>query len=81
MNSTMDNSSNFSIMVWNVRGAGSKDFFLTLKELINYHRPNILALVGKKICGHTIDGVCRQIRQLGFNDHFREEAQGFNGGL
>jgi len=73
MNNTMHNSYNLSVMVWNVRGAGSKDFLLTLKELINRHRPNILALMEMKINGQTADGVCQQIHHLGFNHKFIEE--------
>ncbi|KAJ8432687.1 hypothetical protein Cgig2_016360 [Carnegiea gigantea] len=56
MNNIMHNSYNLSITVWNVRGAGTKDFLLTLKELINQHRPNILALMEMKISGQTANG-------------------------
>ncbi|KAJ8423447.1 hypothetical protein Cgig2_008936 [Carnegiea gigantea] len=81
MNRTNRTTPNPSIMVWNVRGAASKDFHLTLKELINRYNPSVIGLLETKISGQNADEVCRKIGLLGFKGQFREEARGFSGGI
>ncbi|KAJ8432430.1 hypothetical protein Cgig2_016060 [Carnegiea gigantea] len=66
MNRTNRTTPNPSIMVWNVRGAASKDFHLTLKELIKRYNPSVIGLLETKISGQNADEVCHKIGLLGF---------------
>jgi len=65
-------------MTWNVQGAGSASFLNTLKELIRKYDPTIMALMETKISGRQAEAVCKKI---GFDGHFRVDAQGFSGGI
>jgi len=69
---------NFSIMTWNVQGAGSVRFLNILKELIRKYDPTIMVLVETKISGRQAEEVCKKI---GFDGQFRVDAQGFSGGI
>jgi len=61
-----------------VQGAGSASFLNTLKELIRKYDPKIMALVETKISGRQAEDVYAKI---GFEGHYRVEAQGFSGGI
>ncbi|KAL8153722.1 hypothetical protein V2J09_011482 [Rumex salicifolius] len=69
---------NINIITWNVQGAGSREFLITLKNLIQMNDPTILALVETQINGTKADKVCRSI---GFDGVLRAEATGFRGGI
>ncbi|KAJ8441388.1 hypothetical protein Cgig2_009096 [Carnegiea gigantea] len=62
--------------IQNVQG-GSRDFLLTLKELLRNYKPTI-ALLETRISGERADEVCNNI---GFDGKFRIEAQGFSRGI
>ena len=66
------------LFIWNVRGAGSREFFNSLKEYIRSHRPAIIALLETHISGRRADDVCNRI---GLQGRYRVEAQGFMGGI
>jgi len=67
-----------NILVWNVQGAGSKQFQNVLQEHIRRHRPSIMALVETRISGSKAQAICNS---TGFRRNFRVEAQGFQGGI
>ncbi|KAJ8428423.1 hypothetical protein Cgig2_003125 [Carnegiea gigantea] len=70
------NSSSMKLLVWNVRGAGGRDFMNVLKEHLRVHKPHVLALLKTHVSGTRADTVCEHI---GLQGHFRMEAQGFQG--
>ncbi|KAJ8440029.1 hypothetical protein Cgig2_020517 [Carnegiea gigantea] len=72
------NHQEFSILTWNVQGAGSCEFLYTLKEFIRKYSPKVLMLVETKISGNTVDTVCNKLK---FDGRFRVEANGFSGGI
>ena len=77
----MDNQhpmNHLSLLVWNVQGAGSRDFRPTLKELLRNYKPTILALLETRISGERANEACNNI---GFDGKFRIGAQGFSGGI
>ncbi|XP_074313493.1 uncharacterized protein LOC141648668 [Silene latifolia] len=67
-----------SLMTWNVQGAGSRAFLLTLKEFIRLNKPGVLALVETHISGEAAQRVCNQIN---FGGRTHVEAKGFRGGI
>ncbi|KAL2925607.1 Holliday junction ATP-dependent DNA helicase RuvA [Bienertia sinuspersici] len=67
-----------AIMIWNVQGAGSHEFQSALKELNRIRRPKVLTLVET----HIGDDYAQKLATtLGFNGHYRMDAQGFCGGI
>ncbi|KAJ8438604.1 hypothetical protein Cgig2_010388 [Carnegiea gigantea] len=71
------NLNHFSILMWNLQGAASRNFLFTLKEFIRKHDQKILILVETKVSGDTIDDVCHRIN---FDGTFRAKAVGFRVG-
>lgn len=67
-----------SILFWNCRGAGSREFLCEIKELMKEHHPSILILLESRISGATADGVCKK---LGMRSWIRSKARGFSGGV
>ena len=66
------------IIVWNVRGAGSRECIISIKEYIRTHKPAIIAILETHISGKRADEVCNNI---GFQGRYRVEARGFQGGI
>jgi len=66
------------IIVWNVRGAGSRECLNSLKEYIRIHKPAIIAILEMHISGKRAEEVCNNI---GFQGRYRVEARGFRGGI
>lgn len=69
-------STNF--LVWNCRGAGNRGFPRHLKDLIDTHQPQILALLEPWASGIVADQVCSRI---GWRRWYRVEANGFSWGI
>ncbi|KAL8159774.1 hypothetical protein V2J09_001311 [Rumex salicifolius] len=69
---------NINIITWNAQGACSREFLITLKEIVRIHDPTILVLVETRISGSQANKVCRGI---GFDGILRAEAIGFSGGI
>ncbi|XP_021761146.1 uncharacterized protein LOC110725977 [Chenopodium quinoa] len=67
-----------SCMVWNVQGAGSREFVAAFKKLIRIHKPNVIALVETHMGGHQAEKFANTINYSG---HIRTDAQGFSGGI
>ena len=67
-----------NILVWNVQGAGNKEFLNILREHIRMHKPSVIGLVETRISGRKAQEVCDKI---GFTNCFRVVAQGFQGGI
>ncbi|KAL2926259.1 putative RNA-directed DNA polymerase from transposon X-element [Bienertia sinuspersici] len=65
-------------MIWNVQGAGNREFLRALKELVRTHRPKVLTLVETHMGG---EHAARVASILGFDGHTRVDAQGFSGGI
>ena len=65
-------------MVWNVQGAGSREFVNVLREIIRTHKPLVLALVETHMGG---DHAQKIADILGYRGHSRVDAQGFSGGI
>lgn len=65
-------------MVWNVQGAGSREFMVTLREIIRVHKPTVLALIETHMGG---DHAQRIATMIGYDGHTRVDAQGFSGGI
>jgi len=55
------NLGHITIMVWNVRGAGNRDFLNILNEHIRMQKPHIIALLETHISGDKADEVCGKI--------------------
>jgi len=68
----------FNIMVWNVQGAGGREFLNIIREHIWVHKPRIIALVEMHISGARAQAIYERIC---FNKSIRMEAQGFQGGI
>lgn len=77
-NPLSNNSSPISCMVWNVQGAGSREFLKVLRELIRLHKPTILILVETHMGGNHAQKLANLLK---FNGHVRVDAQGFSGGI
>ncbi|KAL8138369.1 hypothetical protein V2J09_004370 [Rumex salicifolius] len=69
---------NINIITWNIQGAGSRDFMITLTEIIRIHNPAIVVLVETQLSGSLADKVCGRI---GFDGRLRAEAIAFTGGI
>ncbi|XP_021737344.1 uncharacterized protein LOC110703873 [Chenopodium quinoa] len=67
-----------SCMIWNVQGAGSREFMFALKEIIRVNKPNVIALVETHIGGAQAERIANIIR---YNGHTRVDAQGFSSGI
>lgn len=67
-----------SVLCWNCRGAGSKDFMREMRELMNEVRPAIVVLLEPRISSLTADAVCAK---LGRRRWIQSEATGFSGGI
>lgn len=71
-------SNPISLMIWNVQGAGSNSFAASLKELVQIHKPEVLALLETHMGGDR----ARQIASiLKFSGHTRVDACRFSGGI
>lgn len=67
-----------SCMVWNVQGAGSRDFMNALREVVRTHKPSVLSLVETHMGGEHAMKIAKMI---GYTGHIRVDAQGFSGGI
>ncbi|XP_021723765.1 uncharacterized protein LOC110691155 [Chenopodium quinoa] len=65
-------------MIWNVQGAGSKNFISTLRELIKVNKSDVLALVETHMGG---DQAVKIASIIGYDGHVRVDAVGFSGGI
>ncbi|XP_021775573.1 uncharacterized protein LOC110739421 [Chenopodium quinoa] len=65
-------------MVWNVQGAGSREFIDALKEIIRVNKPNVIPLVETHMGGAQAIKIANIIE---YNGHTRIDAQGFSGGI
>ncbi|KAK4257184.1 hypothetical protein QN277_006806 [Acacia crassicarpa] len=66
------------IASWNCRGAGSRTFPLTFKDIVNKYCIDIFCLMEPRISGDRANMVCRK---LGFSNWIRVESTGFSGGI
>ncbi|KAL2926253.1 Protein FixB, partial [Bienertia sinuspersici] len=71
----INNVEAISNMIWNVQGAGNREFLRALKELVRTHRPKVLTLVETHMGG---EHAARVASILGFDGHTRVDAQGFS---
>lgn len=67
-----------SCMVWNVQGAGNRNFVSALKEVVREHKPNVIALVETHMAGTQAQKIATI---LGYMGHTRVDAMGFSGGI
>ncbi|XP_021768668.1 uncharacterized protein LOC110732977 [Chenopodium quinoa] len=67
-------------MVWNVQGAGSRNFITVLKDLVRIHQPNVLTLVETHMGGEQAVMIA-SILGYGYDGHSRVDALGFSGGI
>ncbi|XP_021753757.1 uncharacterized protein LOC110719162 [Chenopodium quinoa] len=65
-------------MLWNVQGVGSREFLITLHEVIKVNKPMVFALVEMHMGG---DRALQIADVLNYSGHIRVEAQGFSGGI
>ncbi|XP_021754992.1 uncharacterized protein LOC110720298 [Chenopodium quinoa] len=65
-------------MIWNVQGAGSRNFVTNLKDLVKVNKPNVLALVETHMEGEQAVKIASI---LGYDGHTRTDAVGFSGGI
>ncbi|KAL4307123.1 uncharacterized protein LOC107605009 [Arachis ipaensis] len=65
-------------MSWNCRGAASKAFSRTLRELTKVYKPDLVILMETRCSG---DNAKKAIRSFGFDFYHIEEAQGYSGGI
>ncbi|OMO49899.1 Endonuclease/exonuclease/phosphatase [Corchorus capsularis] len=55
------NTSLMKILLWNVRGAGSGEFFRIMKDLIRQHQPSIVGIMETRISQEKAEKVVRKI--------------------
>lgn len=67
-----------TIITWNFRGAGAKETWLHLQDMIRFHKPSIVALLETRV--PSVVGR-RWMRKLGFTNILVVEAAGFSGGI
>ncbi|XP_039045113.1 uncharacterized protein LOC120184804 [Hibiscus syriacus] len=67
-----------NILMWNCQGAAKPLFRRILKEMIHKHKQQAIAILETRISGEQAD---KTINNLGFENSFRVEAQGFSGGI
>lgn len=67
-----------SVLSWNCRGAGSREFLREIKDVMKEHRPSIVVLLDPHVSGVTADLVCEKLR---LKKWVRSEAFGFSGGI
>lgn len=65
-------------MVWNARGAGSKEFVQDFKSLVKIHKPNLVGLVETRV---GRDRANKIVRRLGFSNWRIFDGRGFSGGI
>ena len=58
------------MMIWNVRGAASKDFLLTLKELIKRYNLGVVSLLETKISVKMLIRFVTRLDYLGTKGNF-----------
>lgn len=66
------------IMIWNYRGAASKEFVRELKELVKGHRPMVIVLLEPRVSSDSVDEACKR---LGESRWIQSEAFGFSSGV
>ncbi|GKD65668.1 hypothetical protein Tco_1307776 [Tanacetum coccineum] len=76
--SMLYNTTPFSLLVWNVQGAGSSKFLVTPIEIIQMNHPNVVTLVETHLDGNRAEHLCRQIQ---YDGHARVDAEGNSGGI
>ncbi|GKC74514.1 RNA-directed DNA polymerase, eukaryota, reverse transcriptase zinc-binding domain protein, partial [Tanacetum coccineum] len=67
-----------SLLVWNVQGAGSSNFFGTLKEIVRINHQEVIALVETHLDGDRAERLGRQIQ---YDGHARVDAEGHSGAV
>ncbi|KAI9125699.1 hypothetical protein K1719_003117 [Acacia pycnantha] len=67
-----------NILVWNSRGAASKGFAAVLRDLKHRHRLDVVVILEPRVSGCAAD---RIIKNWGFKQSVRREAEGFSGGI
>lgn len=67
-----------SLITWNCRGAGAKETWLHVQDMIRFHKPSILALLETRV---SSDVGRRWLKPLGFTNLLAMEAVGFVGGI
>ncbi|XP_061356470.1 uncharacterized protein LOC133300904 [Gastrolobium bilobum] len=60
------------------RGAKKKGFYLLIRDMIKKYDIKVLVLTEVRISGLAAD---RKIKQIGFSDHLKQDANGFSGGI
>lgn len=50
-----------SILSWNCRGAGSKEFACEIKELMKVYKPTVIILLEPRISGGAADSACKKL--------------------
>ncbi|CAN0886301.1 hypothetical protein LINGRAHAP2_LOCUS15330 [Linum grandiflorum] len=67
-----------SLLSWNARGAGHKNFFAAFRSYASKFRPNIVFVFEPRISGVK---AARVTRRMDFDRCFRVYAMGFSGGI
>lgn len=67
-----------SVLCWNCREVGGREFAVEIKELLREYKPKILILLEPRISGAIADKV---YRNNGRRRWIRSEAMGFSGGI
>ncbi|XP_021757131.1 uncharacterized protein LOC110722174 [Chenopodium quinoa] len=65
-------------LVWNVQGAGNRNFLSILKDLIRENKPNVFVLVETHMGGAQAEKIASMV---GYSGHSRVDAVGFSGGI
>lgn len=66
------------LLIWNCRGAASTDFFITFKDLVAFHKPQLVILSETKLAGSKVDSI---LSKLGFSHFIKSDVEGLSGGL
>lgn len=67
-----------NIFSWNVRGAGSREFLRTIKNLVFEHQPDVIILTETRLSGDRAKMI---ISKIGYDKFYKVDAMGFAGGL
>lgn len=66
------------LLLWNCRGAANIDFLIAFKDLIAFHRPQVVVLTKMKVVRTREDNI---FGKLGFNNFIKSDLEGLSRGL
>lgn len=66
------------MIMWNCRGAANSDFLVEFKDLVAFHKPQLVILYETKVARPRADTI---FSKLGFPNFLKYDSEGLSGGL